>query len=74
MTEQTWWLDDVRFAAPPVLAAEVARALEERCGACRKIAYIGRGETPVPFWEGLRAATARPNMPNTSRASIRCGW
>ena len=57
MTEQTWWLDDVRFAAPPVLAAEVARALEERCGACRKIAYIGRGETPVPFWEGLRAAT-----------------
>ena len=57
MTDRTWWLDDVRFVTPPDLAGEVARALEERCGTCRKIAYIGRAETPVPFWEGLRSAT-----------------
>lgn len=57
MTERAWWLDDVRFAPPSGLAAAVAGVLAERCGACRTIAYLGRAETPVTFWEALRAAT-----------------
>lgn len=57
MTERVWWLDDVRFATPPTMAAAVAEALAERCETCRNIAYIGRAETPVTFWEALRTAT-----------------
>ena len=56
MSETTFWVDDVRFALPPALAAEAARALRERLPECRRLAVAGRAEMPVPFWEALRNA------------------
>ena len=50
------WGDDVRLALGAAMPESVVQILKEYCGECRKIAYIGRAETPVPFWERLRAS------------------
>ena len=57
MSERFWWLDDVRFATANAMPGVVLQALKDACGSCRRIAYIGKAETPVPFWESLKAGT-----------------
>jgi len=57
MTERDLsWGRDVRLAMGPALPKAVAAAIAEKCGTCRRIAYVGREDTPVPFWESLRAS------------------
>ncbi|BAN28247.1 peptidase (plasmid) [Caballeronia insecticola] len=46
---------EVRFVKPNVFADEVARQVLANARAGGKIAYIGRAETPQPFWERVRA-------------------
>lgn len=59
MSEKTVWIRDTRLALPPALAGAVVNALQEGGRPARRIAYIGRAETPVPFWEGLREGLGR---------------
>ena len=54
MTEKTVWIRDTRLALPPAMAGAVAEVLLSGDRPARNIAYIGRAETPVTFWEGLK--------------------
>ncbi len=64
MSESGLWGDDVRFHTPPTLGQAVAALLTERIGMPKKLAYIGKSETPVPFWEALTSALGGvPIMP-----------
>ncbi len=56
MCDYGLWMRDVRFHAVPALGGAVAALLAEKAGKVKKLAYIGKGETPVPFWEALTAS------------------
>lgn len=53
MSDSGLWMRDVRFHTVPALGAAVAALLTEKAGKIGKLAYIGKSETPVPFWETL---------------------
>ncbi len=57
MTERfPFWGDRVQLAMGPAMPGAVTKILQSSGVKGRRIAYIGRAETPVPFWESLRAS------------------